>query len=901
MSNGTGKNGFEVGDAVRVLVAEDEAPLREAICDLIGFEPGMTVVGAASRADEAIEIAGRLHPDVAVVDVRMPGGGALAAQGIREQSPQTRVLALSAYEDQATVLEMLSAGAVGYLVKGISPVEIVEAIRRAGRGQASLSIDVITRVIDELANDLAERRDAADVVRRSEERFRSLVESAPDAVIIVDPGGAIMLVNAQTEKLFGYGRTELLGKPVETLLPGRLRERHAAHRADYLANPTTRPMGVGLELAGRRRDGSEFPVDISLSMIDTDEGQLITAHVRDITERAQTDHVRRKSEERFAALLESAPDAVAIVDEGGTIVLVNRQTEELFGYGRTELVGQPIEILLPERFRDRHVGHRIRYVSDPRTRPMGAGLELAGRRKDGSEFPVDISLSAIETEEGRLATAFIRDTTDRKTADDLRLRGDERLAALIESAPDAVVITDESGRLVLVNRQTEQLFGYARGELLGKPVETLLPEALRGRHAGHRSSYLADPRTRPMGAGLDLAGRRRDGSEFPVDISLSTIDTDEGRLVTAFVRDIAARRQAELESRQLAAIVESSDDAIVGKDLDGTILTWNHGAERMYGYSAEEVVGTPITILTPRNRQDELPEIVERITRGEEIEPFETVQRRKDGSELDVALKISAIKDSMGRVIGTSSIARDITQQKEQAELERDLAERQALLAHLVSVGEEERARIAGDIHDDSIQAITAAGMRLQILRRSIDDPAQLKLLSDLESTIQLSIERLRHLLFDLRPPVLDNEGLSAALEMYLDEAETQGTTRYRLEDRLRSQPPPETRTILYRIAQEALANVRKHAQAQNAIVALHEREGGYLVRVNDDGVGFALDDTKPLPGHLGLASMRERATLAGGWLRIEAAPAAGTTVEVWIPTDPIDDSVGSRNGGAPE
>ena len=370
--------------------------------------------------------------------------------------------------------------------------------------------------------------------------------------------------------------------------------------------------------------------------------------------------------------------------------------------------------------------------------------------------------------------------------------------------------------------------------------------------------------------------------------------------MTAFVRDITERRAGEIAMRQLAAIVESSDDAIIGKDLNGSILSWNRAAERIYGYTADEVIGRSVSILVPPGQSDELAGILNRLKRREEIDELESQRLRKDGTVIDVSLKFSAIRDAGGALIGASTIARDITQQKAQAELEREHAERRALLAHLVAAAEEERSRIAGDIHDDSIQAITAAGMRLQILRKSLDDPEQLRLLTELEQTIQLSIARLRHLLFELRPPVLDNEGLSAALEMYLHEAEGQSETRYRFEDKLTSQPPLETRTILYRIVQEALTNVRKHARAANATVSLREADGGYVAVISDDGVGFTAETREAAPGHLGLASMRERARLAGGWLRVDAVPAGGTKVEVWIPQSPgSPDAVGPVDAAA--
>jgi protein-histidine pros-kinase len=369
-----------------------------------------------------------------------------------------------------------------------------------------------------------------------------LVDESPDALIALAVDGRIRLWNRGASVMFGYTAEQAVGRLIDelTVPEDRIVEARTAFE---------QAVREGSSLIGtirRRKDGGLLQVDVSMRRVDVPGGEsFIALNEKDVTPLRREELAA--SEVRFRNLVESAPDAMVIANREGTILIVNAQTERLFGYARAELVGQKLELLMPERVRVRHSAHRVRFFENPHERPIGPGSEFPCLRKDGREFPAEISLSPLHLDDEVLVSSAIRDITERK-------KRDATFRALLESAPDAMVIVGPDGGIRLVNAQTEKLFGYSRQDLVGQSVEVLVPPRLRHSHQQYREHYFAAPRTRAMGAGLELLGLRQDGSEVPIEISLSPIQTDEGILVSSAIRDISERRHFEKRMRDASRL-----------------------------------------------------------------------------------------------------------------------------------------------------------------------------------------------------------------------------------------------------------------------------------------------------------------------------------------------------------
>jgi PAS domain S-box-containing protein len=395
------------------------------------------------------------------------------------------------------------------------------------------------RGFSEITRDLSESMESGA-------RYRGLLEAAPDAMVVVNQAGEIVLLNVQAEKQFGYRRDELVGQKVKNIIPQGFAERLVADGLRSVEDALAQQIGTGIELVARRKNGSEFPIELMLSPLVSAEGTLVTAAIRDISVRKKAETHLAQMEGRYRGLLEAAPDAMVVVNHAGEIVLLNVQAEKQFGYRRDELLGQKVKNIIPEGFAERLIADGLRSVEDALAQQIGTGIELVARRKNGSEFPIELMLSPLASAEGTLVTAAIRDISVRKKAETHLAQMEGRYRGLLEAAPDAMVVVNQAGEIVLLNVQAEIQFGYRRDELLGQKVKNIIPEGFAERLIADRLRSAEDALAQQIGTGIELVARRRNGSEFPIELMLSPLASAEGTLVTAAIRDISVRKQAEV-------------------------------------------------------------------------------------------------------------------------------------------------------------------------------------------------------------------------------------------------------------------------------------------------------------------------------------------------------------------
>lgn len=771
-------------------------------------------------------------------------------------------------------------------------------------------------------NDVTSLKAAQVALEHSKEYLQELLSLTTEAVLVADREGRYIDLNDACSDMLGYSREQMLGKTFEDLLCAQEVDRLPAARARLLSGERHVE-----EWALRRKDGSTVPVEVRASSLP--DGRRV-GYLRDITEHKRAlaaerdmaaelerrvqdrtlelEHANRDlqrshdaleaSERRYHALVDWSPQAI-VVHREGRVVYVNRSALELFrAASEGELLGKPILEMIRPEFRGFVMELAARTVEQG---AAGPAADVGLVRLDGSPIETEVQAIPIVYEGEAAYMAAIRDISAAKQAEDSLRRSEARQRAIFESATDAILTADEAQTIATANSAAAAMFRCSQDELIGSPLERFMPERFR---AGHRHDMDefggAAVNSRHMGRARDVMGLRSDGEEFPIDVSISHLNLDGKPLYTAILRDITERRRIEGELRSgkatLEAALSSMSDAVCISDVHGRFLSFNHAFATFHRFSSIDDCRTTLADYLPLLdvfMADGKPVPLDQwavpsALRGETASGVEYRLRRKDTGQTWVgSYSFAPVRSENGAIVGAVVAARDVTELKQrQTELESAHADLQRLIAAKDKVQEEERKRIARDLHDDLQQTLSAIRIDVGVIDQTFaaDPVAVAPMLAKVDELASAAIMSARRIVNDLQPQVLEDLGLVPALEALATQFSQRTGITCQLEALDASLASSSIETSLYRIAQEALNNVVKHAQASAVHLRLTMAAGANLVlRVSDNGKGMSVSDRKKAQS-FGLLGMQQRVRALGGALRIESQLGAGTAIEVVVP-----------------
>lgn len=751
-----------------------------------------------------------------------------------------------------------------------------------------------------VARDITERRRVQAALSASEERFRSLVSNLPGAVYrcACDPDWTMEFLSDPIEQLCGYPASDFLAdcvRPYASVIhpdDGQMVERVVL---DAVAQ--RRPYAIEYRLL--HKDGGIRWVHEKGQGVFAADGQVLwlDGAIFDITEHMRAEEALSESEGRLRSIVQSTGDAIILMDAQGQVAFWNNGAEKTFGFSAEQMLGQPVAHIIPHRFREAHQRGVERVAASGRLTAQATMFELAGLRKNGTEFPLEFSLAAWTAKSKLFITGIIRDITERTQAESALRESEERFRMIMDNSPALIFIKDMEGRYLQINRRCEKNFHLSNNDVIGKTDDELFPPE-------QAAPFRANDR-KVLDAGIPMEFEETaiydDGPHTNLVVKFPLLNAQgECYALCGIATDITDRKRADEERQQLAKdrllLLESTGEGIYGMDRQGRCTFINTAAARMLGYMLDEVMGKDMHELIHHSLPDGTPysrercHIYETLTSGSGCQVDDEVYWRKDETSFPVEYSAFPVLEQE-QITGAVVIFFDITQRKHaDAQLKSSHTQLRNLTARMESVREEERILIAREIHDELGQSLTGVKLELSLLRDQLPEarPALTNRLESISTLIDTTIQSVRRIATELRPIVLDQLGLIPAIEWQAHEFQSRTGIRCTLDIYLRSVTLAHAEsTAMFRIFQEILTNVARHAQATAIKISLQEQAGGLVLEVRDNGRGVT-DAELSNPTSLGLVGMRERALLLGGEIFITGRPGEGTMVRARIPYDQL-------------
>ena len=629
----------------------------------------------------------------------------------------------------------------------------------------------------------------------------------------------------------------------------------------------------------------------------------------------------------FAGLL----DCVLVLDLNNNVVDMNPSARELVNCPGKEVFGKNLSQVMPEvvdhirqaadqvDYKTELIqgeGQTIEYydlhislLTDPDSNPIGRVVvlhKITQLKKDQAEL--ERARDQLE------AVVSVRTEALRRAIDQLqeelvqRTLAEKRFEDVIESAPDAMFVLEQSGTIRLTNAMAERLFGYQHAELMGMDIAAnLIPERFRERQRKYFLDFLENPVNNQSSFGIDLFGKRKDGSEFPMEVDLSRLDATNGYWVAINVHDISERKQVEMALREseetYRALFENAGDAIFLTDLEGKILQANQKSAQLLGFGQKELCTLSILDLTMPEELSEVRWNMEKLIDGAKLAPYVRHYLTRSGEALPTENNTVLVTDANGNPKFFQNISRDITERlkAERAqnmlmeEIRKSNEQMRDLALRLQEVQELERQELATVLHDRVGQNLTGLNLNLKILQNQLQAeqyPELHKRLNESLEMVEETTHKIRDVMADLNPPVLDEYGLLAAIKWYSgDFSNHTGISTHVSGDKFEPRLSPGVEKILFRLVQESLNNIAKHAQASRVTISVRSAKEVISVTVKDNGLGFDPHEVKKTSAepHWGLLSMQQRAASIGATLAIDSSPGTGTQVCVKIRRNQYD------------